>query len=120
MGGTAFERAMDSIEAAGETPLQYSPCQGDAAATCPALLIGQKTVDVLGHMVIEPLFGPGLFKRNSASMSFREQGVTISIAQFLLDTTQEPLIAPALTGILHDPAVKLQAIIARIGKLICI
>ena len=71
-------------------------------------------------MVIEPLFGPGQFKRNSASMSFREQGVTISIAQFLLDTAQEPLIAPTLTGILHDTAVKLQAIIARIGKLVCV
>src|SRR2546423_378684 len=114
MGGTAFERAVDGIEAAGETPLQHSPRQGDAAAPRPALLIGQKTVDVLGHMIIEPLFGPGQFKRNGASMSLREQGVTVSIAQFFFDTTQEPLIAPTLTGILHDTAVKLQAIIARI------
>src|SRR5437763_3549877 len=120
MGGTAFERAMDSIEAAGETPLQDGTRQGNTAATRPALLIGQKTVDVLGHMVIEPLFGPGQFKRNGASMSFCEQGVPLAIAQFLLDTTQEPLIAPTLTGILHDTAVKLQAIIARIGKLVCI
>ena len=59
MGGTAFERAMDSIEAAGKTPLQDGTRQSNAAATRPALLIGQKTVDVLGHMVIEPLFGPG-------------------------------------------------------------
>src|SRR6266700_6592771 len=120
MGGSAFERAMDSIEAAGKTPLQDGTRQSNAAATRPSLLIGQKTVDVLGHMVIEPLFGPGQFKRNGASVSFREQGVTVSIAQFLFDTAQEPLIAPTLTGILHDTAFKLQAIIARIGKLVCV
>lgn len=98
---------MDGIETAGETPLQDSSCQGDAAAPRPALLIGQKTVDVLGHMVIEPLLGPGQFKRNAASMSFREQRVPVSIAQLFLDTAQEPLIAPTLTGIFHNAAIKL-------------
>ena len=53
-------------------------------------------------------------------MAFCKQGVTVSIPQFLLDATQEPLIAPTFTGILHDTAVKLQAIIARIGKLVCV
>src|SRR5437763_13377298 len=120
MGGTAFERAVDGIETAGETPLQDGSRQGNAAATRPPLLIGQKTVDVLGHMVIEPLFGPGQFKRNGASVSFREERVTISIAQFLFDAAQEPLITSTLTRILHDTAVKLQAIIARIRKLVCV
>src|SRR5438874_11903920 len=111
---------MDGIEATGQTPLQDSPREGDAAAPCPTLLIGQKTVDVLGHMVIESLFGPGQFKRNSTSVSFRKERVTVSIAQFLLDTAQEPLIASTRAGIFHDTAVKLQAIVARIGELICV
>src|SRR2546425_364137 len=71
-------------------------------------------------MVIESLFGPGQFKRNSASVSFRKKRVTISIAQFLFDATQEPLIAPTRAGIFHDTAVKLQAIVARIGELVCV
>ena len=111
---------MDGIETAGKTPLQDSSGQCNAATTRPTLLIGQKAIDVLGHMVIKPFFGPGQFKRNGTSVSFREQRIPVSIAQLFLDTAQEPLIPPTRAGILHDAAIKLQTIVARIGELICV
>ncbi len=53
-------------------------------------------------------------------MPFSEERVACAITQFLFDTAQEPLIATALAGILQYFAVKLQAVVARVGELVCI
>src|SRR5260370_4622279 len=69
-------------------------------------------------MVIEPLLRPCQRERHSAGVSLREQGIALTVAQFLLNTPQEPLITPAIAVILQQGSIQLQPIIARVWKLV--
>src|SRR5437588_11028585 len=59
-------------------------------------------------------------KGDSAYMPLREKRIPLTIAKFLFNSAQEPLIASTRAGILQYFTIKLQPIIARIRELVSI
>ena len=107
---------MNGIQTASETALENGSCQGDAVAPSASMRIGKETIDIVRHMLVEPLLSAGQRERNSIGVTLGEERVAFTVPQFLFDTSQKPLIAPTCARVPQHLAVQLQTVIARIGK----